>query len=544
MKKSEIQQLEKQGCFSDDWSLVEISEKTDLGGIRNVWFRGRVSVGAGTRIINVPGGLSNVRIGKNVRIENVGRIENSPQAVFGIGTDVAVLDETGSRSVRIYPGLSSQVAVLAARKPDYRAKLIRMIDRHISEIEFDFEIGDGAELKDCGPILDVRVWPGVKIEGASFLSNGSIVSNSAEAETLAYVGNGVNAENFIIEDGIVANGVLLRNSYVGQGARLDKGFTAHDSLFFANCAMECGEACAVLAGPYSVSMHKSTLLIGCQTSFFNAGSGTNMSNHRYKTGPEHWGVLERGVKTSSNAYLMHGARIGAYSLLMGEHKLHPYSYELPFSYLFGNGNGETSILPGAMLKSFGLKRDGEKWPRRDARKGALTRLNDRISFDILNPLTIGQIKSALELPKHTACGDNSGLGWQLSDSAKRKGEDLYRMALCKYLHSKGETHVDSPSASVDERISDWKDVGAQLLPAYRLEEAMTKESLRELERSLTEAFAAYESDEAQWARQLKESLLLSEEEIRTCAAKFDLLSEKDLKRSIDALKNEQTSLGL
>lgn len=82
---------------------------------------------------------------------------------------------------------------------------------------------------------------------------------------------------------------MIRNCYVGQGSVIDKGFTAHDSLFFANCSMENGEACAVLAGPYTVSMHKSSLLIGCQTSFMNAGSGTNMSNHMYKFGPVHWG---------------------------------------------------------------------------------------------------------------------------------------------------------------------------------------------------------------------------------------------------------------
>lgn len=70
---------------------------------------------------------------------------------------------------------------------------------------------------------------------------------------------------------------------------IEKGFTAHDSLVFSNCSLENGEACALFAGPYTVSMHKSSLLIGCQTSFMNAGSGTNQSNHMYKLGPVHWG---------------------------------------------------------------------------------------------------------------------------------------------------------------------------------------------------------------------------------------------------------------
>jgi hypothetical protein len=39
------------------------------------------------------------------------------------------------------------------------------------------------------------------------------------------------------------------------------------------------------------------LLLAGLFSFFNAGSGTNQSNHLYKLGPVHQGVLERGCKT-------------------------------------------------------------------------------------------------------------------------------------------------------------------------------------------------------------------------------------------------------
>ena len=183
MKESEIEILERQGCFSSDWSKVEIADDTDLNGIRNVYFNGAVKVGKDAVIINVPGGLSNVRIGDGARIVNVARIENSAAPSFGIGTDVAVLDEAGSRPVRIYPGISAQIAAIAARMPEYAGeKLIPMTDRHISDIVEKLkdipEIGDGAEIRDCGPITDVRVWPGVKIEGASRLKNGSIVNNA------------------------------------------------------------------------------------------------------------------------------------------------------------------------------------------------------------------------------------------------------------------------------------------------------------------------------------------------------------------------------
>lgn len=393
-----IEQLERQGCWCEDWSRISISHSTDLRKIRNVYFRGDVAIGDNAEIINVPGGLANVRIGDNVRIVNVARIERTPDATFGIGTDINVLDETGSRPVRIYPGISSQIATLAARMPDFATeRLFPIIDAHIADLPDMPEIGDGAEIINCGDIVDVRVWPGVRIEGSMHLRNGSIINNSGNGMPLAFVGQGVDGENFIIEDGVVSGGALIRNVYVGQGSFIDKDFTAHDSLFFANCSMECGEACAVLAGPYSVSMHKSSLLIGVQTSFFNAGSGTNMSNHMYKTGPVHWGVFERGVKTSSNAYVMHGSRIGAYSLVMGDHKYHPDTSDFPFSYLLGDARGHTTVIPGAMLKSYGLRRDEAKWPIRDRRLGHGIPLHDLITFSVLNPYSIGKIHRAIDI---------------------------------------------------------------------------------------------------------------------------------------------------
>ena len=548
MKKEKIEILERQGCFSTDWSLVDIDDEADLSRIRNVFFSGPVSVGRGTEIINVPGGLSGVRIGEGVSIVNVARIENSPAAAFGIGSDVAVLDETGSRSVRIYPGISAQIAALAARMPDYtKETLLPMIDRHIADIKETLakmpEIGDGAEIRDCGPIIDVRVWPGVKVEGAARLKNGSIVSG-AEANALAYVGNGVDAENFIVEDGTVSGGSLIRNTYVGQGTVLDKGFTSHDSLFFANCAMENGEACAVLAGPYTVSMHKSSLLIGCQTAFMNAGSGTNMSNHMYKLGPVHWGVLERGVKTSSNSYMMHGSRIGVFSLVMGEHKTHPDTSAFPFSYLFGDKDGNTIVVPGAMLRSYGLRRDGEKWPKRDRRLGHGLRLNDRISFGILNPHTADLIMDAIATTDRLLSqpADADGYvgynGLKIKRSSLEKGRRLYGLAICRYAGSvqdKGAPASPRSSADTPDR---WVDLAGQVVAQSVLKDIVNAGSIPDMEKALDEAAASYETAERLWAADRLKDLPPER------GSEFDALIEKDRVDSLEQIEKENTLLSL
>lgn len=84
------------------------------------------------------------------------------------------------------------------------------------------------------------------------------------------------------------------------------------------------------AGPFTVTHHKSTLLIAGMFSFMNAGSGSNQSNHMYKLGPIHQGALERGAKTTSDSYILWPARIGAFSLVMGRHVTHPDTSNLPF----------------------------------------------------------------------------------------------------------------------------------------------------------------------------------------------------------------------
>lgn len=569
MKESEIEILERQGCFSDDWSLVDIADGTELGRIRNVYFRGKVSIGKGTEIINVPGGISGVRIGENVRIVNVARIENSPSASYGVGTDIAVLDETGTCPVRIYPGISAQVATIAARMPEYSAKrLLPMIDRHIESFPDIPDIGDGAEILDCGPIIDVRIWPYVKVEGAARLKNGSIVNNSQESRVksqvsrvkcqesmdmgqesraLTYVGQGVNAENFIIEDASVANGVLLRNTYVGQGCVIDKGFTSHDSLFFANCFMENGEACAVLAGPFSVSMHKSSLLIGCHTSFMNAGSGTNMSNHMYKLGPLHWGVLERGTKTSSNAYIMHGSHIGAFSLVMGEHKTHPDTSHFPFSYLFGDKDGNTIVVPGAMLRSYGLKRDGEKWPKRDRRLGHGIKLHDRISFGILNPQTVSIILKAIDtidllLAKNY---DKEGYiyhnGLKMKYSSLEKGRRIYELALSKYLHSLKENGSRKTSKEDRALAVRWIDLSGQIIPDTDFKKILDSESIADMEASLDRSVAGLWANELVWTEEMmKDFPGKSTAAQRAC--EFDSMVDKDHNESLSQIKAEKDLL--
>lgn len=550
LQGEQIELLEKQGCSAEDWTAIKFSPDVDLKKIRNVAFGGTVTVEGGARINNIPGGIRNCRIGSDAIVDNVARIEFEEEAPCGVGISIATLDETGSRPVRAYPGLSSQVATLMARIPNWLESRLSTTIQDFMDIRIPpHEIGDRAVVRDCGALLNVSIGKEVKVEGARRLVNGSIFNSAAPGKGMAFVGSGVDAENFIIEDAKVDSGVILRNCYVGQGVEIGKGFTAHDSLFFANCSFENGEACAFLAGPYSVSMHKGSLLIGCQTSFMNTGSSTNQSNHMYKLGPVHWGEFERGVKTSSGAYIMLGAKIGAFSMIMGQHKTHPDSSEFPFSYLFGDERGATVVVPGAMLRSCGLLRDEKKWPARDRRQRRKMHLNDRISFGVLTPFTVDHMLHAIdvitELLSHPADDDLylRYKGMKFTRAALERAKILYTTAIYKYLSM---TLPDGKFPESDSRTpEEWIDLGGQIITRSILEKALSTDSIEEAEKILDDAFEHYSELELQWiAQRFGESWRSKAALIPAGAEQFDTLVEDDRTEYLESLARETKMLTL
>ena len=206
------------------------------------------------------------------------------------------------------------------------------------------------------------------------------------------------ADEFIIAEGFeVTGGALISKTYVGQGCRVGRQFSAESCALFANCEAFHGEACNVLAGPYTVTHHKSTLLIAAMLSFYNAGSGTNSSNHMYKLGPVHEGKLERGCKTGSFSYLMWPCRVGPFSVVLGKHAGAFDTADLPFSTIEASPDGRRPLVPGLNLATVGTVRDAAKWPARDRRRGSIKR--DRITFDVWSPLVAERMIRGLAILK-------------------------------------------------------------------------------------------------------------------------------------------------
>ena len=467
LTETEIAALTANGCRAEDWSRLGVAEGFAPDRVRDVAFSGTCRLGRFTRDFALPGGvrkpagvyratlhdttvgdeariadvrgyIANYDIGEGALVVNVDRIYVDGPTAFGNGVEVAVLNETGGREVRMHEGLTAHEAYLEAiyrHRPRLVAKLkgfaegvarARTSDRGL--------IGAGARVMDTGLIHNVRIGPGAVVDGAARLYNGTLVSRP---DAPVVIGRGVIADDFIVQDGSqVEDATRLTRCFVGQACTLGHGYSASDSLFFCNCQEENGEACAVFAGPFTVTHHKSTLLIAGMFSFMNAGSGSNQSNHMYKLGPIHQGALERGSKTSSDSYILWPARIGAFSLVMGRHTTHPDTSALPFSYLI-ESKGETYLVPGVNLRSVGTIRDVQKWPKRDrrAKEGRL----DKVNFNLLSPYTIDKMVrgiGVLEDLRRLSGATSDTYAYQsarITASALEKGLGFYKMALDKFL---------------------------------------------------------------------------------------------------------------
>jgi NDP-sugar pyrophosphorylase family protein len=541
--------LERQLCSADNWEHIKVSPAFDPSRVHNVVFHGENSIGAlsaditlpdttrqkaelrnavlrdvtigdNCRIVNVRGCCTNCDIGDNVVIEDAGTIACVGESSFGNGQEVGVINEAGGRPVKITVATNSQAAYLTAQ---YRhdKKLIAALDKMADSFAAAQKssravIGKGASIIHCNEILNVKIGDYAVVNGAGSLRDGTIDSSQ---EAPSRVGHGVIEEHFIFQKGSsVEDGAMVSSTLVGEGTRMGKQFSSENCVFFANSECFHSEACSVFAGPYSVSHHRSTLLIAGMISFYNAGSGTNQSNHMYKLGPVHQGILERGCKTGSFSYLLWPSRVGAFSNVIGKQHSNFDSSDLPFSLINEEG-GKSTIFPGINFFASGVYRDGEKWPARDRRKSA--KKLDFITFNVFSPYTGQKIirgSQALNTLQENASRDQEYVSYKgisikrlLLKTCKR----YYDLAIDKYFAEILFSRTDrGPSGSLREILTydkkgaegdqEWLDIGGLLCPQSRLHDVVGKvasgsiATFDALYGAFKEIYDAYRADEWNW----------------------------------------------
>jgi len=503
---AELTILENNSCWAEDWSRVLVAENFKPYSFHRVMFYGDIRLGEFNKQVEVAQGffkhsgindatLRNTTVGNNCLIEKVGNyinnytigddcyisnictLETTEDATYGEGSIISVLNEMGDGNVTIFRDLNSQLAKFMVKYAQDKA--LRQILMQLIEDELRISrpergvIGNNVKIINARDITNTVIKGYCEISGASRLSECTVMSSM---DAPVFIGTGVICENSIICDGCsINNSVKMQDCFVGEACQITNGFTAEASLFFANSFMANGEACAAFCGPFSASHHKSSLLIGGEFSFYNAGSNTNFSNHAYKMGPLHWGTLERGTKTASGSYVLMPATIGAFSVCFGKLMHHPDTRCLPFSYLIAYG--ETMYLsPGRNITTVGLYRDIKKWPKRDKRSKQSKK--SIINFDWLSPFTVGEIVEGINILKalRDASGDNVTTynfhEYVINATSLRKGLKYYDIALRIYmgavlkrqLKMQGESAPSllPPSSTVGQ--GRWTDLSGLLMP--------------------------------------------------------------------------------
>lgn len=506
LDEKEIRQLEDNNCWAEDWQRVMVADDFNPNAVRNVTFYGDVKLGSFDKSIEVSktfmrrtgvynATLRNVTIGNNSLVENVGNyinnyvigsdcyisnictMETTEGATYGEGNIISVLNEVGEGNVMSYHGLTSQIAALMVRHAGnnaFRTAIRRLVAEYIQRTTPDTgTIGNGVKIVNTKEVTNTVVYNDCEINGAARISDCTIMSSP---EASVFIGTGVICENSIIAHGSsIINSVKMQDCFVGEACKLSNGFTAAQSVFFANSYMSNGEACAAFCGPFSSSHHKSSLIIGGMFSFYNAGSATNFSNHAYKMGPIHYGTLERGSKTASGAYLLMPAHIGTFSVCFGKLMYHPDTRSLPFSYLIAYGD-IMYLVPGRNLTTVGLYRDIRKWPKRDMRSKQSQK--SIVNFDWLSPFSVGEIiqgKKILERLRE-ASGDNVSTynyhEYVIKTSSLRKGIKYYDIALRIFMGAVLKRHALVPPVST-VGTGKWNDLSGLLLPDSEEQQLMS-----------------------------------------------------------------------
>lgn len=472
LTSKEIESLQANGCYADDWKNISVADGFNANSVSKTSFSGKCQLGTYSGVAEINGvpfqrGINNARlhncvVGNDVVIDGISRyisnyeiadgailVDNceifcNGSTVFGTDTKIAVLNENGGRSIPLSPALTAQLAYLAVMFRDYKVfteKICTYLDEKSKEyISRSADaprgyIGKNAIVIGNKKIANVWIGENATVKDCTSLENGIVKSSASDPSSIT---TDVLANNFILCNGAkVMDGAIIRNTFVGQNTEVGLGFSATDTFFSANCQAFHGESCSLFAGPFTVSHHKSTLLIAAMFSFMNAGSATNQSNHYYRLGPNHEGVLQRGSKTASGSYVLWPAVTGVFTLVKGKHGGNLDTRKLPFSYLIEQ-NSETWIYPGSSMKSCGTMRDINKWKKRDKRK-TIDDSSDIINFDVMSPFIVAEVAEGFEyLTEKQHHQRRAGVNYHKYGRAKMhsvavdEGVDLYAMFLSTF----------------------------------------------------------------------------------------------------------------
>ena len=228
LTQTEIEVLENNVCWAEDWQRVMVDENFIPYNFHRVMFYGDIRLGAFNKMIEVTKGFSkhsgindatlrNVTVGNDCLIEKVGNyinnytigndcyisnictLETTDDATFGEGSTISVLNEMGDGNVTIFRELNSQIAAFMVkhdRDKQLKKALQQMIEDELRVSRPDRGyIGNNVKIINAKDITNTIIKGDCEISGAARLSECTVMSSM---DAPVFIGTGVICENSII----------------------------------------------------------------------------------------------------------------------------------------------------------------------------------------------------------------------------------------------------------------------------------------------------------------------------------------------------------
>ena len=455
----EIALLEDNNCRAEDWESVNVSDDFNPAYLCDVVFYGEINLGYFDRNIEVSPGflkhsgiyratlrnvtvgdncliehvnnyVNNYTIGDNCYISNIATLETSEGATYGQGNIISAGSPSGEGNIMLLTRLSSQLAALMMKYS--HDKELRETLRNLVREDIDAQqpergiIGEGVKIVNTGEITNTILGDYCEVNGAARLSDTTVMGT---ADASVFIGTGVICENSVISDGAsLLNSAIVTDCFVGEACKISNGFTAGQSVIFANSNLSKGEASAAFCGPFTTSHHKNSLLTGSVFSLNNTG---------------HDDITQC-----------------------------PDMCNLPFSRLTTQGD-TTFLEPAFHITTAAHYRDIRKWARRDMR--AQSTPKSIVNFDWLSPFSVSEIikaKKKLEDLREISGEDASNYRFHefiIRAADLQKGIQNYDMALRIYMGAvlervqRRDPELNEPET--DTGLGKWDNLAGLLLPA-------------------------------------------------------------------------------
>jgi hypothetical protein len=429
--RDEIQQLERLGNSSDDWSRVWISEGFDWRKVRHSSFHGDVVLGRFAQVVQLgpsglalPAGIDHATlvhcvIGNNVLIRDVGLLANYVVAdaavlmgcgavtcegptAFGNGAALPVGVESGGREVAVYAEIALEIAEAVAcsrSEPEGLRQYSRAVGDYAAQVLSNRGVIErGAVVRNTATVRNTYVGREARIDGATLLADSTILSNGEEPVRIE---SGACVTGSLLQWGSgVATMAIVDRSVLTEHSHVERHGKVTASILGPNTSVASGEVTSCLLGPF-VSLHHQALLIATlwPEGRGNVAYGANVgSNHTGK-------APDQEFKPGEGAFLGLGINVkfpadfsrAPYSILAPGVTTLPQKLALPFSLInvpsasyADIGHAYNEIIPAWLLTDslYTVKRnEGKHRSRNKARRA-------EFDFNVFRPRIVDLMRDA------------------------------------------------------------------------------------------------------------------------------------------------------